>query len=62
MTIDVFWCIDDGEIGKWRNKVCQWSGKNTGTREEMIDAGMTITQVLPYFTLTYLVVLVVTDC
>ena len=60
--MDVFWCIDDGEIGKRRNKECQWRGKNTSTQREMIDAGMTITKVLPYFTVTYLVVLVVTDC
>ena len=62
MTIEVFRCIDDSEIRKWRNKVCQWSGKNTRTQGEMIDAGITITKVLPYFTFTYLVVLVVTDC
>ena len=38
MTIDIFWCIDDGEIGKRRNMECQWRGKNTRTQGEMIDA------------------------
>ena len=62
MTIEVFGCIDDSETRKRINKECRWRGKNTRTQEEIIDAGMTITKVLPYFTLTCLVVLVVTDC